>query len=181
MTDPGLEQITRPPDGRVPEDQPQWRQDFPIDQHVDQYVSRREFTKFMVLTSVALVVGQFWIVAKSLFGRRSGQPQVDIAALSDIPIGGSLTFDYPEPGRACILVRTGDREVVAFDQLCTHLSCPVIPHVRENRFHCPCHNGSFDLNTGRQLSGPPQRPLARVRLQIRNDRIIAVGREESLS
>ena len=181
MISENLDQITRPPDGRSPDDQPKWRQDFPIDQHVDQYVSRREFTKFMTLTSVAFVVGQFWIVGQSILGRRFGAPELDIARLDDIPVGGSLTFEYPQPGQACILVRTAEREVVAFNQLCTHLSCPVIPQVPENRFHCPCHNGNFDLTSGRPLSGPPQRPLPRVKLQIRNDRVFAVGMEEFTS
>ena len=50
-----------PPDGRAMADQPRWRQDFPIDAAQDDYVSRRELTKFVVLTSAAFVVGQWWI------------------------------------------------------------------------------------------------------------------------
>lgn len=181
MIDPGLDQITVPPDGRAPEDQPQWRQDFPVDKHVEQYVSRREFTKFMVLTSVAFVAGQFWIVAKSAFRCRAKTPEVEIGSLKDIPIGGFLTFEYPEPGNSCIAVRTGEQSVVAYKQLCTHLSCPVIPQASENRFHCPCHNGSFDLATGRPIAGPPQRPLPRVILQVRDYRIFAIGMEGTAS
>jgi nitrite reductase/ring-hydroxylating ferredoxin subunit len=177
MSDPVSDQITCAPDGRAPEEQPRWRQDFPIDQHVEQYVTRREFTKFMVLTSVAFVVGQFWIVAQSLLRRKESAPGLEIARLADLPVGGSLIFDYPEPGQACILVRTGEREAVAFSQLCTHLSCPVIAQADQGRFHCPCHNGNFDLATGQPLSGPPRRPLPRVRLEIRGDRVYAVGME----
>jgi hypothetical protein len=58
------EQLTIPPDGAPLEEQPRWRQDFPIDWPQDHYVSRRDFTKFMVLTSLAFTAGQFWIVAK---------------------------------------------------------------------------------------------------------------------
>jgi nitrite reductase/ring-hydroxylating ferredoxin subunit len=180
-SDTVLDQITRPPDGRPPEEQPQWRQDFPIDKHVEHYVTRREFTKFMVLTSVAFVVGQFWIALKAVFSRSDAPPTLKIASLIDLQVGGSLTFDYPEAGKACILVRTGEREAVAFSQLCTHLSCPVIPEVEKGRFHCPCHNGNFELMSGRPLYGPPQRPLPRVRLQIRDGHIFAVGMEDSLA
>ena len=51
------EQLTVAPDGRAPTEQLQWRQDFPIDWPQDQYVSRREFIKFLSLTSVALLLG----------------------------------------------------------------------------------------------------------------------------
>ena len=55
------EQRTVAPDGKPPEAQPSWRGDFPVDWPQDQYVGRREFTKFMVLTSFAFVVGQICI------------------------------------------------------------------------------------------------------------------------
>ena len=58
---PVRDQITIPPDGRPPEVQPAWRRDFPIDWPQDQYVARRDFSKFMVLTSLAFFVGQVWI------------------------------------------------------------------------------------------------------------------------
>src|SRR5205823_4088402 len=44
------ESITVPPDGKPDDQQPAWRRDFPIDWPQDHYVSRRDFTKFMVLT-----------------------------------------------------------------------------------------------------------------------------------
>src|SRR5262249_2865382 len=56
------EQITVAPDGRPMEEQPPWRADFPIDWPQDEYVERRDFMKFLVLTSLAFTAGQFWIV-----------------------------------------------------------------------------------------------------------------------
>jgi Rieske Fe-S protein len=43
--------------------------------------------------------------------------------------------------------------------------------------HCPCHEGLFDLRSGRPVAGPPRRPLDIVRLQVRGDDIYAVGIE----
>ena len=48
------EQISTPPDGKPMGRQPAWRQDFPIDVPQDNYIARRDFTKFLVLTSVLL-------------------------------------------------------------------------------------------------------------------------------
>ncbi len=181
MTVRDPDELTIPPDGRPLSDQPRWRRDFPIDVPQDQYVARREFTKFLALTSFAFVVGQAWIVARGLFGRRPATPAARVARLGDLPIGGYLPFHYPDPHAPCLLVRLGEREVVAFDQRCTHLSCPVVPQVERGRFHCPCHEGNFDLATGRPLSGPPRRPLPRIELELRGDEIWAVGVTERTS
>ena len=178
---PNREQLTIPPDGRKHSEQPRWRQDFPIDWPQDQYVSRRDFTKFMVLTSFAFVVGQLWIGLQSLFKSRikpAGQP---IMALANLPVGGAKAFNYPGPHDTCLLVRLDEKTVVAFDQKCTHLSCAVIPQPEKNRFLCPCHEGSFDIATGRPISGPPQRPLPRITLEVRNGAIYATGVEEPLA
>lgn len=175
------DELTIAPDGRPLAEQPKWRRDFPIDVPEDQYVARREFTKFLALTSLAFVAGQLSILVKTLFDRRGTHPAREIATLADLPVGGALQFDYPTPGEARILVRLGERELVAFDSRCTHLSCPVIPQVDRRRFHCPCHEGIFDLETGRPLAGPPRRPLPKVELELRGDRVFAVGVTERTS
>lgn len=173
------EQISTPPDGRPMEQQPAWRQDFPIDTPQDNYVARRDFTKFMVLTSLAFTVGQFWIAAQSAWSRRRPAPGGKLVGrLSAIPVGSAITFNYPEAHDACVLVRTSERDLVAYSQKCTHLSCAVIPDPARSCLHCPCHNGNFDLASGRPISGPPRRPLPRIVLEVRGDEIYALGVEE---
>lgn len=172
------EQLTLAPDGNPPERQPKWRQDFPIDWPEDHYVARRDFTKFMVLTSFAFVVGQAWIAVENFLRQRRGElPMQRIAQLSQLAVGQSLAFEYPGQHDSCILVRTGDSHFAAFSQKCTHLSCAVVPEPEKKRFLCPCHNGSFDLETGKPLAGPPRRPLPRISLQIINGTIYATGIE----
>jgi Rieske Fe-S protein len=167
-----------PPDGRPYSEQPQWRNDFPIDWPHDELVARRDFTKFLVLTSLAFAVGQVWIAFQNFARRRRGAPPIrPIAKLNQVPIGNAITFAYPEPHDDCILVRTGEQRFVAFSQKCTHLSCAVTPDVRNNCFHCPCHEGAFDLASGRPIAGPPRRPLPRINLEIRDGVIYATGVE----
>ena len=176
------EPVTVAPDERPESEQPRWRQDFPIDSPQDEYIARRDFTKFMVLTSLAFAVGQICILAQNFFRRRKPSPGVkEIARLNELPVGGSLVFDYPEAHQPAVLVRLDEARLVAYDQKCTHLSCPVIPYVEEGRLYCPCHEGSFDLATGRPLAGPPRRPLARIKLELREGRIYAAGVEERTS
>ena len=167
---------TLPPDGRPPEEQPAWRQDFPIDWPQDHYVARRDFTKFMTLTSLAFVVGQFWIAAQNMIRRRRGKPEIRrIASLSSLPVGQSMTFRYPGAHDDCILVRTAPNTLVAYSQKCTHLACAVVPRTGTGDIHCPCHEGYFDLVTGRPIAGPPQRPLPSITLDVRGDEVYATG------
>jgi Rieske Fe-S protein len=173
------EQITIAPDFAPLEAQPAWRQDFPIDWPQDLYVERRDFMKFMVLTSAAFTIGQLWIGAQNWYRQRSGQPPIQrIASVDDLAVGGAIGFTYPHEHEPCLLVRLTSGEFVAFGQKCTHLSCAVIPRPEEGSFYCPCHDGRFDLRTGVPTAGPPQRPLTRVVLEMRGRDIYAVGVEE---
>jgi len=173
------EQITIAPDGAPPDMQPAWRQDFPIDWPQDLYVERRDFMKFMVLTSAAFTMGQLWIGVQNWYRKRTAQPPVQrIASVDEVAVGGSIGFTYPNEFEPCLLVRLTTSEFVAFGQKCTHLSCAVIPRPTEGSFHCPCHEGRFDLRTGVPTAGPPRRPLTRIVLELRRQDIFAVGVEE---
>jgi nitrite reductase/ring-hydroxylating ferredoxin subunit len=170
------EQLTIPPNGLPESEQPTWRHDFPIDWPQDDYVARRDFTKFLVLTSFAFTVGQFWIVVQNYFRMQGGRPPIrEVATVDDIPVGGALSFRYPREHDDCLLVRTGQNDFIAYSQKCTHLSCPVKASIETNSLHCPCHEGSFDMATGRPTGGPPRRPLPVVNLEIRGGRIYATG------
>jgi len=175
---PAREQITLPPDGRPPREQPPWRQDFPVDWPQDQYVARRDFSKFMVLTSAAFVVGQLWIGVQNYFRRRRGAPPIQrVAAVEEVPVGGAVVFNYPAGHDPCLLIRPRADALLAYSQSCTHLSCAVVPRVEQGSIHCPCHDGYFDLQTGRPVAGPPRRPLTRVLVEVRQGVVYATGLE----
>jgi nitrite reductase/ring-hydroxylating ferredoxin subunit len=168
------------PDRAPASEQPSWRRDFPIDWDEDDYVSRRDLVKYVILTSAAFAAGQIWMVVKSLWPRSVPTPQPRaIASLDELPVGGAKTFTYPEGSAPRLLIRTGAASFVAYDQQCTHLMCPVVPAVAAGKLHCPCHNGWFDLTTGDPVAGPPTRRLARVRVEVRGASVFATGVEEA--
>lgn len=178
MTRTNPDQLSVPPDGKPFHDQPQWRNDFPIDWPQDELVARRDFTKFLVLTSFAFAVGQIWIVFENFKRKRRGQPPVRlIAKLDAVPVGSAVTFSYPDAHDDCLLIRTAADRFVAYSQKCTHLSCAVTPRLDTNCLYCPCHHGFFDLATGAPTAGPPRRPLPRIGLEIRDGAIYATGVE----
>jgi nitrite reductase/ring-hydroxylating ferredoxin subunit len=175
--DPELHTI--PPDRGTLEDQPKWRQDFPTDTAQDGYVARREFTKFLGLTSLAFVVGQFWIALENRWRRIRGElPILLVAELANLPVGSARMFNYPSDKDPAIFVRPDANTLLAYSSQCTHLQCPVLPQLDAGKFHCPCHAGYFDLRTGRPLSGPPRRPLAQIALEIRDGKVFATGFQE---
>jgi Rieske Fe-S protein len=166
------------PDGQPIDDQPRWRKDFPIDWPEDHYVARRDFTKFMVLTSFAFVVGQFWIGAQNAARARRGAPPImRIAHVDQIPVGSAMAFTYPGKHNPCLLLRTGEQHFLAYSNQCSHLLCPVVPQFDKGLLKCPCHSGYFDLESGRPVAGPPRRPLPRITLEIRDGYLYATGVE----
>ena len=170
------EDVTLPPDERPMHAQPRWRRDFAIDCPEDNFVARRDFAKFLVLTSGAFVAGQAWIAARSLVRHRRTPPgRKRIAALAELPPGRAVMFGYPDDGDPCLLIRLPDGKLVAYAQKCTHLSCAVVPRVAEGILFCPCHDGKFELATGRNIAGPPPRPLPRIELEVTGDEIYATG------
>ena len=165
------------PDGRSVSEQPRWRQDFPIDIPEDDALARREFTKFLVLTSGAFAAGQCWIGLMSLLRDEKPLPEKRIAAEGDVLAGGVVEFRYPTEDDPCLLLRLRDGRLVAYGQQCSHLSCAVIPEPEQGRLRCPCHNGFFEMNEGRPIAGPPRRPLPRIKLEVRDGVIYATGVE----
>src|SRR6187401_1237518 len=100
------------PDGRPLSEQPRWRQDFPTDIPADDALARREFTKFLVLTSGAFVAGQCWIGLMSLLRDDRPPPEKRIAAEAGVPTGGVVEFRYPGEDDPCLLIRLEDGRLV---------------------------------------------------------------------
>lgn len=170
------DQFTTSPDRSPMEEQPRWRRDFAIDWPEDHYTARRDFAKFLVLTSAAFAAGQGFIAAQSLVRSRRPAPEpMRIATLAELPLASVTSFDFPDEHEPCLLIRTRNGELLAYSQKCTHLSCAVVPDLAQGLLRCPCHEGYFDLQTGRNIAGPPPRPLPKIELEVRSGEVYAVA------
>lgn len=154
--------------------EPLWKEEFSVRTADERYVTRRQLTKFLVLTSFGMFVGNLWILLRSVFYKTPKYPQQPVARVGEIPVGGVKLFTYPTQDDHCILVRTAENEHVSYSQKCTHLSCAVYYSRESNRLECPCHKGFFSIEDGSVLQGPPSRPLPRIVLENRGDEIVAV-------
>ena len=70
-----------------------------------------------------------------------------------------------------LLIRTEEGDVRAFSAMCPHLGCTVTYEPDSKVIWCPCHNGMFDLH-GRNIAGPPPRPLDEYQVNVRDGKII---------
>ncbi|MDH3217005.1 MAG: Rieske (2Fe-2S) protein [Candidatus Krumholzibacteria bacterium] len=70
-----------------------------------------------------------------------------------------------------ILIRTESGDFRALAATCTHLDCIVQYRSDLKQIWCACHNGLYDLK-GRNISGPPPRPLDQFAVNIVNDEIL---------
>lgn len=92
-----------------------------------------------------------------------------IAAVSDVPVGGSTEVEVN--GEKVLLSQPKKGEIKAFSSVCTHQGCAVKPDGPE--LHCPCHNSIFDAATGDVVGGPAPEPLPSVPVKVNGDKIVA--------
>lgn len=156
---------------------PRWRRDFPINWENDHYVSRRDLAKFLTLGSALLVgvSGAIAIVGK--VRRPPAAPRIRLGGALALKVGESLLFRYPTDRDPCILLRDHQGQLVAYSQVCTHLSCAVVFEPEKERLFCPCHHGAFSCAEGLPTAGPPTRRLPRIRLEQADGELYAVGVE----
>ncbi|HEU4683164.1 MAG TPA: ubiquinol-cytochrome c reductase iron-sulfur subunit, partial [Nitrospira sp.] len=90
-----------------------------------------------------------------------------IGSESRIPADEALPMDVE--GQKILVLRT-DEGVAAFSRRCTDLGCLVSWNKQRRQFICPCHQGTFDKQ-GRNVGGPPPRPLDRLEIIRRGDQL----------
>lgn len=105
-----------------------------------------------------------------------GGDEVVAAKLGEIkPNSGKIFRFGSRPG---LLILNNDGTYHALSATCTHLGCTVQyrPDLRE--IWCACHNGIYDIN-GRNVSGPPPRPLTVFDVHLRGEEIVVNRKREA--
>jgi len=91
------------------------------------------------------------------------------AKLTELKLNSSKIFQFGS--RPALLIRTADDQFKALSAVCTHLSCTVQYRDDLRQVWCACHNGLYDL-AGRNISGPPPRPLEEYEVHVQGEDII---------
>lgn len=105
-----------------------------------------------------------------------GGDEIVASKVGDLRPNGSKIFRFGT--RPALLLMTAEGEYRALSAVCTHLSCTVQYRNDLHQIWCACHNGLYDLN-GRNISGPPPRPLDAFQVHVRGDEIVVSRKRES--
>ena len=136
-------------------------------------VARRKFVNILLGGGLLTTIGSIFVPIINFMVppkvQEAAQSSVVAAKVGELAVNTGKTFRFgSKPG---ILVRTQNDEYVAFSAICTHLECTVQYRSDFKHIWCACHNGHFDL-TGKNILGPPPRPLDGYRVDIRGDDIV---------
>jgi Rieske Fe-S protein len=140
----------------------------------DQDHSRRRWLTYLLGTSLgASFVSFLYPVLRYLVPPVSSEPslseiELDVKASDILPNSGRIV---PFSGKPVILFRTAAGELKALTATCTHLACTVQFRGDRSDIWCACHNGVYDAN-GTNISGPPPRPLTKLDVAVRGDKVV---------
>lgn len=136
-------------------------------------LGRRTFVDFILGGGVIASLASFlYPVLKFIMPPPVSEPietSVVAAKVGELAPNSGKIFKFGR--RPGLLINTPSGELRAFDAICTHLNCTVQYRSDYGEIWCACHNGLYDLS-GKNISGPPPRPLGRLTVQIRGDEIV---------
>ena len=137
----------------------------------EKEISRRTFVDWVIkgglLVALAGVLYPALSYLRPVMRRGSISQMEEVGSVDDIPVWGGKKVIIG--GSAVLIIRTPD-EFKAFSAVCTHLGCLVDWDGQKREIICPCHAGIFDLD-GRNISGPPPRPLPAYTVSVVNGKI----------
>ena len=156
---------------RLPREE--WRQEFPYPWDEDEIVTRRDTLRFLLAGSGALFLATGALALIGNLPAGNNTQKVAIAKVGELAENQWKVFNFPDQYAEGILINLPGKGLVAYSDVCTHLSCAVL-YQGDGKLHCPCHDGLFDARTGNVIAGPPTRPLSLIQLATDGDTIYAV-------
>ena len=95
---------------------------------------------------------------------------LEVCKVKDLPPGSGRNFRFGST--PAVIIHTKDGEIHAFKAICTHLGCTVQYQQQKDNIYCACHGGQYDAHDGKNIAGPPPKPLTALVVKIDKDKII---------
>lgn len=154
---------------------------------INHKMPRRGFLKMAIaglngLIALALAIPGVGYLLTPVF-RKGSQTWINLGNLNNFPSGeprkavfGYMTqLDYTRTEKkrfVWVRLHTGNsQELTVLSAECTHTGCNVAWHPDVDKFICPCHQGTYDIN-GNVIAGPPPRPLKELPVRIENNQVL---------
>ncbi|MCX7872589.1 MAG: Rieske (2Fe-2S) protein [Verrucomicrobiae bacterium] len=87
-----------------------------------------------------------------------------------LPAGSGMVFKFGS--RPAWLIHHADGTWTALDAVCTHLGCTVKYEAENKRIFCECHGGVYDPITGKNIAGPPPKPLRQYTIKVTEEGVV---------
>ena len=136
-------------------------------------IDRRKFLNSLLgIGGIGGILSIFYPIVSYLIPPKMAEPKVNSVKAGSTNDFLANTYKIIKFGRTpVILIKTVDNQYKALSASCTHLDCIVQYKSDTKQIWCACHNGIYDLN-GRNVSGPPPRPLEQYDVKIVKDEIV---------
>lgn len=136
----------------------------------DYKISRRSFLNRIWALLGLVAAGEIGWLGLSFMNSRKKRNQP--VRTENIITAGPMERFKPEtvsaiPNGQFYLACLADGSYLALSRTCTHLGCTVAWDEEKNKFVCPCHGSTFNLN-GETLTAPAPRPLDTYPVRIEN-------------
>ena len=164
------------------------------EQSTDDTLNRRQFLGRVIQAIgglVAAVVGIPIIgyILSPLLGAQESHWRA-VGAVSDFRAGQTVLTIFPaisqdgwvqrEQRIPVYVQRIDETRFLVLSPKCTHLGCMSQWNQNAQEFLCPCHAGVFDAE-GKNIAGPPPRPLDRYEVKVENGRLFVGALVQSTS
>jgi len=140
--------------------------------------NRRSFINLLLgVGSIGALAATLYPILSYLIPPKIREPKVTAlkaGKVDDLKLNSAKIIRF---GRVpVILIRADSGQYFALSATCTHLECIVQYESSRKQIICACHNGVYDLS-GRNVSGPPPRPLDEYLVHVIDNEVIIAERK----
>jgi cytochrome b6-f complex iron-sulfur subunit len=143
----------------------------------DEIIGRAKFIR-AGFTGAAICWGSMTMIPVLLYlnpppgegDEKSKVTSLEACKVSELPKGTGRNFRFGS--FPALLIHNEDGELHAFKAICTHLGCTVQFRDDKQCIYCACHGGQYDAHTGKNIAGPPPKPLTPLRVEVVEGKII---------
>ncbi len=136
--------------------------------------SRRRFLLWLSWSGLSLYLAILLaVVLRFIWPRVSSRPAMSVQV--GFPDDYGLGEVVYHRGKKLFVVRD-EKGFLSVSARCTHLGCMVVWNRDHHMFLCPCHGGKFDVE-GRNVEGPPPRPLDAFSLRLDDNGYLVVDQD----
>ena len=144
---------------------------------IKRFFTRRGFGQALIgvattgyLGAILYPVIRFLASGARFAGEGTEVSEVLLGDPNAIPAGSGTNFAFGS--KPALIVRGKDGSFAAFLATCTHLGCTVAYDAKAGAVRCPCHGGVYDAATGKNLGGPPPKPLRRLDAVVEGGKLV---------